>query len=253
MGSRRRHQRPVGWRALVTGLLCLVFTGFMTLNPSVSLAAGEDNQAKILFDNGRVLYREGQYADAIAAWERAYALSNRPLILFNMANAYERNGQIREAIETLNRYRAFAEPQEREVLLRRIRNLESRLAFEPALGPVPQAASSSKTLPVLEISLVGVGLVGLTSGAVLGSSARNYGTKAEAFCGGSHQPCKSPAAPLLEKEKSLSVGADISFALGTAAIAGGVTLWVLRAARSNKSGDISVAPTPEGMVVHGRF
>jgi len=220
----------------------------MIARPAIAQNTNVDTQARILFDNGHALYEEGQYADAIAAWERAYTLSPRPLILFNIANAYERNGQIRKAVETLNRYRAFAPPAEREVLQRRILNLESRVGkdWQPPPG-------TSKMLPLAEISLISGGAMSMVVGVILGSSSRNQGLLAAPLCAGSHQPCVVEAQPFLRKERGLAAGADLTIGLGAAVVGSGIALWVIRSKKTRNEADILVTPTTDGMVVHGRF
>ena len=108
-------------------------------------AADIDARARELYDNGAILYDEGRYEDAIVAWEEAYRLSGRPLLLYNIANAQERLGQWRAALDTLNRYRAYARPEERERLDRRIANLERRLAEDPGLTAAPPASPPPPT------------------------------------------------------------------------------------------------------------
>lgn len=89
-----------------------------------------DTRARELFENGRSLYDEGRYEEAAVAWEEAWELSERPLLLFNLANAYERTARWGEALERLQLYRAFAAAGEAERIEARIRNLELRVADE---------------------------------------------------------------------------------------------------------------------------
>ena len=115
---------------------CLIlFTFLLTLTvPIPSFAQSPqpgteaaDARARELFQNGALLYDEGRYEDAIVAWEEAYRLSPRPLLLFNMANAMERLARWEDALAMLNRYRAFAGAEERDTLDRRMRNIERRV------------------------------------------------------------------------------------------------------------------------------
>jgi tetratricopeptide (TPR) repeat protein len=248
----------LGWRkvALLLGYLGLIVVLFGGgIRPALAQTSTVDKQAQVLFDNGRGLYNEGQYSDAIAAWERAYALSPRPLILFNIANAYERDGQIQKAIDVLNRYRAFAAAGEGDVILRRIRNLEDRVAKQvPVIEMPPPTVPTRKPVPVVELGLVSFGAVGLVTGALLGSSSRNQGTLAAVFCAGSQQPCQVAGAEYLQKERQLALGADVSFGVGLVALTTGVGLWVLRAKkRKSRVADVSILPSTQGVVLHGQF
>lgn len=95
--------------------------------PAVDEPTPEVRAAEI-YDNGTLLYDEGLYDDAIAAWQEAYRLSGLHPILLNIANAYERLQRFEEAIAVLNRYRAFARPDEREQIKERVRAIEERMA-----------------------------------------------------------------------------------------------------------------------------
>lgn len=97
----------------------------------------DDERAHTLYMNGERLYSEGRYEEAVVAFQAAYDLSQRPLLLFNLANAYERLGQLDDAVDALNRYRVFADPSEQDILLARVQALEQRIAKLAAVQPVP--------------------------------------------------------------------------------------------------------------------
>jgi tetratricopeptide (TPR) repeat protein len=185
-------------------------------------SSGEaDARARELFENGRTLYEEGRYEDAIVAWEEAYRLTGRPPLLLNVANARERVGQYQQALEDLNRYRAYARAEERESLERRMRNLELRIeqqrqappaavsvpAPEPAAvapaNPPPAAPPSASAgsasvqakptnlpapssgvgIPRLAgAGLAGLGLAGVVVGSASGLKARAAGAAAADAC-----------------------------------------------------------------------
>ena len=186
--------------------------------------AGEEDEARArsLFENGARLYEEGRYEEAIMAWEEGYRLSKRPLFLFNIANAQERLGKLEEALSSLNRYRAFAADDEREVLEKRVRNLEQRVKASaatpqtgssptsggttgaggtagasgssssanpsvlpggPAAGPKAGTKQNPPTSPLLLPGvLLGAGLVGLGSGAASGLTAVRLQGELQAAC-----------------------------------------------------------------------
>jgi tetratricopeptide (TPR) repeat protein len=108
------------------------------LFPSLAYAQevpADMERARELYENGARLYDEGLYEEAIAAFEAAYQASGLPEMHFNIANAYERLGKWQQALDSLNRYRAFAPSEERETLDRRMRNLERRIAETPVAPP----------------------------------------------------------------------------------------------------------------------
>lgn len=98
-----------------------------------------DARARLLYENGAALYAEGLYEPAIEAFRQALDLSGHHELLYNIANAQERLGDLEGARESLGRYRIYVEPSERETLERRIRALERRIGEEEAMlaTPVP--------------------------------------------------------------------------------------------------------------------
>jgi len=100
------------------------------LFPSNLVSAQSDQEierAIELFENGAILYDEGQYEQAISAWEEVYRLSGEPLIIYNLANAHERLNNLERALELYNAYSAHVTSDDRGTLERRIRNLERRI------------------------------------------------------------------------------------------------------------------------------
>jgi hypothetical protein len=98
----------------------------------------EDARARELHTNGKMLFEEGRHAEALLAWNEAYALSERHLLLFNIALAQEELGLLEEAVSTLFTYRVYASPEEQPSLIAKIAELEHRLkvsAAEPATEP----------------------------------------------------------------------------------------------------------------------
>lgn len=101
-------------------------------------------QAKLLYKNGATLYEEGLYDQAIQAFRESYELSKKPQLLFNIANAQERKGDLQAALDSLNTYRIYATPEQQETIDRRMRALERRIEEQKASGgtapaPAPEA------------------------------------------------------------------------------------------------------------------
>ncbi|MBM4391420.1 MAG: tetratricopeptide repeat protein [Deltaproteobacteria bacterium] len=212
--------------------------GQLILLLSLALAQSPDDlRARELYENGEILYEEGRYEDAIVAFEEAYRLSARPLLLFNIANAQERLGHWEEAHTTLSRYRAYATAGEREVLDRRISNLERRIAEHKSSAPATATAPASSTTAIekntpswaqpLPLAAFTVGAVGIGTGVVLGSMSLAAGAEATASCAvdaGGLLRCPAGAAGALDRETGLALGADIAFVAGAAGLAGGLAL-----------------------------
>ncbi len=224
----------------------------------MSTTAATDSRARELWENGAILYSEGRYEDAILAWNEAYRLSERPLILTNIANAQERLGLWREALETLNRYRAFAPADERDALDRRIANLERRLAeqvtpsTQPAAQPAPAPAPTATSRPGLglPVALLVGGLAGGGVGATFGVLSLGAREDATALCVGSDDDllCPSSAQDALDRDRRYAMVADVSYGTGLVLAAAGVALLV-RARRGAPGVQACLAPVPGGGVV----
>lgn len=212
-----------------------------------------EKRARSLFENGASLYEEGRYEDAILAWEEGYRLSKRPLFLFNIANAQERLGKLEDALASLNRYRAFAPDEERDVLEKRVRNLEQRVktASTPVVPPTgspsagetqvgapakpssaPAGVSKPGTSPLLLPGvLLGAGVVGLGSGIASANAALILQDELKTLCVAQDEGwiCPSDANDLLKAEASQARLSTVGYAAGTAFLLGGLVVgaWQL--------------------------
>jgi tetratricopeptide (TPR) repeat protein len=71
-----------------------------------SVAIAQDEEARDLFSRGQAAYETGDYDTAVRSWERAYEIDPRPLLQYNLAQAYERLGQLDRAVAA---YRLYVE------------------------------------------------------------------------------------------------------------------------------------------------
>ena|SRR6266850_2241403 len=77
--------------------MCLVF--------AVGVAHADDKaKAKALYDEGLRHYNVAEYTQAIDAWKQAYLLSKKPLLLFNIAQAYRLSGDCAQALTFYDSY-----------------------------------------------------------------------------------------------------------------------------------------------------
>ena len=80
----------------------------LALLSGTSLAAEGDDRAREYFMNGKSLFEEGEYQAAVDAWQKAYELSPRALLLYNIATAHEKLGELEEAKKFYMEYRIEA-------------------------------------------------------------------------------------------------------------------------------------------------
>jgi tetratricopeptide (TPR) repeat protein len=214
-------------------------------------APAPESEARSLFLEGRSSYELGRYEDAIAKWESAWRLSQRNLLLFNLANAYERAGMLSEALEHLTRYRTAAPSEEHVALDTRVAFLEARLASQLAeadresaevlLREAEKLAESrrltaqlqqdrlirndtqARDVPVATWLATGVGVAGLATGIVATLAASKTRTEVSDTCvqDGSSTLCPSYATGLLDQHQSQRTLAWAGY--GTALVGLGVT------------------------------
>lgn len=79
---------------------------FLVLLPGVAAAQPSDptQAARAAFNRGLGAAREERFAEAATAFEESYRLRPVPVVLFNLAGAYDRMGRVRQAVEYYNRY-----------------------------------------------------------------------------------------------------------------------------------------------------
>jgi hypothetical protein len=97
-----------------------------------------DREARTLFEQGRVAFDEGRYRDAWDYFHRAYQLSKRPKLLYNVGQSADRLRMDREALKAFKLYlKKVPDADNRKEVEARVKALEERFAREG--DPVPGA------------------------------------------------------------------------------------------------------------------
>lgn len=92
-----------------------------------SLSADDRASARLLYDKATDAYDHGDYSDALKYWTEAYDLTEATILLYSIGNAHERLGNLEEAIEALEGFKASVrDAEENEVLELRLLNLQAR-------------------------------------------------------------------------------------------------------------------------------
>ncbi len=211
-------------------------------------ASDPDGAARTLFLEGESLYAEGRYEEAVAKYEEAYHLSARPLLLFNVANAYERLGAYRKAADALRRYLPDAKPDEAVLLRKRIARLDERAEVREReqaelaslrerdcpVCPVVPPAKPERSSRLVSYGLLGAGVVAVSTGVVFGVVARDAHGDAQAGCRDSGL-CPESAQSDIDRERRFSLMADVSIGLGVVAVAAGVYTTLRASARDERA------------------
>lgn len=93
--------------SMVAGVLSVGAVWSQPVSPvfAASVSTTDEDPAQ-LYDQGRKSYRLGDFEDAVKKWERAYELSDRPLLLYNISLAYKGLYGITKDVADLRRARA---------------------------------------------------------------------------------------------------------------------------------------------------
>jgi tetratricopeptide (TPR) repeat protein len=113
-----------------------------------------DEEARARFAAARLAYADGRFDDALEDFKRAYALSRRPELLFNVGSAADRLRRDQEALEAYEAYlKQVPDADNRRFIEARVRLLRERIADEDRRAaerevPTPQEAASASPLVV---------------------------------------------------------------------------------------------------------
>ena len=213
---------------------------------SASAAAAEPSaEARRLYAEGKAEYAQGHYAQAITLFERSYALSESPALLFNMAQAHRLAGP-EHCTDAVALYKSYlsAQPdaENKKEVEERIVELgdctpekpstataaSSATTAKPSASPPPRkpppAAQNPSHLPTGPVLVTGTGAALLVAGGVLYARAWDKHREAEKLC-----PCYPGTY------SSWEVLTNVSYALlavGGATLAGGVTWWIVTEPRT---------------------
>jgi tetratricopeptide (TPR) repeat protein len=226
---------------------CHALVALAVCAASTSARAEPAADARQLYAEGKAEYAQGHYEQAVKLFERSYALSESPALLFNMAQAHRLAGpnHCADARALYKSYlAAFPEAENRKEVEERIEELNDCAdapAAAPALAPAPPVTPSTISAPAppvvpvapppraasatAPILVSGVGAALTVAGGVLYWRASEKHREAERYC-----PCYPGTFSNWE------VLTNVSYALlavGGATLAGGVTWWIVAEPRDH--------------------
>lgn len=250
-----------------------------------------ETRARKLYREGDAHYAAGRYEEAVVAFAGAYELSPKPLLQYNLANAYERIGDYQSAAAALRRYLESPEASDVVSIRERVRRLDASAEAErkrqeelarakeesdkreqaddrPRAVPIQppardsNAASStdrgsdggpSRTAPLIFTGVAAAGLgVGVAS-ALISRSAR---TDAEAVCA-DDRVCVRTAESELDRHRRFALIADIGFGVAIASAGVAAYLFLRSGSSAKPDGDLAVnvagSRSSFGIEVSGAF
>jgi tetratricopeptide (TPR) repeat protein len=218
-----------------------------------------------LFEQSARSYREGRFQEAVDKLLEARRLKPEPVLLYNLARAYEALGRSDAAADAYSQYLVEEpSPTDRKAIEARITNLRAQAAElaaarkaearpnpAPTDGAPPKAGSDQEEPPprppndgvvgVLPWVLAGVGVAALGTGVVLGVVARGMHDEAVA------EPQQRAAAETQNDAEDLALVSTVTMIAGAVVAAVGIAWLVVRStrppSRSSSSSLSRSAPT----------
>lgn len=215
-------------------------------------------RALSLFEESVGLYQEGRFEEAIVLLRRAYATHEEPVLLYNLGRALEGNGEYAEAVDAYERYLdTSGEIPDRGAIERKVVTLRANLADRARLGrmdevtdeqsrPATQPTDSGGGGSPVPWIVAGGGALIVGVGAVLGVLAD--GAHDDALSAPSQEATREEQ----DRAEGLALGANLAFVVGGLVAAGGIVWGVLELGSSDEQQTrVSVGPT--GIAVEGVF
>lgn len=248
-------------------LFALVTVG-TPMAPRSALAQGDEaaaEQALQLFDQSKVAYQNGKFDEAIDLLKAAYRLSPEPVLLYNLARAYEGKGMLREAADEYARYlETPGEIPDRGAIEAKVKTLreladKQEQPTEPPPDPVPPPPEPVPPPPPPEDEgesinpvpwvIAGVGAVGVGVFGVLGGVALGKNSDAEVA------PSQQEVADTRASAEDLALGATIALIVGGVALGAGVGWGIFDLTTADEPGEVSLRLDvgPGALRATGRF
>lgn len=214
-----------------------------------------DREARALFDAGSTAFEDARYADALSYFRRAYELSHRPGLLYNVGLAADRLRHDEEALAAFEQFLAEAgdSPRRRDVEARvaAIRTaIEARRAATP-VGP-PDASPDAQPPPAHDTAAphdaaappsdraAGGSSVWLAGPIALGTVGLAGGIAALVGIAGAGGCVDMSPSGCVEERGTNGLAVGIYGGVGLAAIAGAV-IWLIVGLSGDDDGGPSVA------------
>jgi tetratricopeptide (TPR) repeat protein len=128
--------------------------GALIITSGVARAQNDlDEKARAHFEAGSSYYEEGDYEQAMREFQRAYDLSKRPTLQYNISLTYEKLGDLANAVGSLEKYlNQEKKIANRSTLELRLENLRKRLERQQKGETEPSAEAGAALTPVEGVS-----------------------------------------------------------------------------------------------------
>jgi tetratricopeptide (TPR) repeat protein len=258
------------------GAFLVVFTSIVNPTLAWGQADSEDSAADSgearkkaleLFSQSEAAYQDGRFDEAARLLEQAYGMHKEPVLLYNLARAYEGMGELEKAVTAYRGYiEGSPEARDRGAITRRIETLEKQLADQKKLdaekqklaaerarrqdSPEPPPADPDRERTGRGIwpwLTAGAGVALLGSGAVVGVLSQSKRDDADA------DPSHASARETFRDAESLATTANVLFIVGGLVTVGGVTWILISTPSSAEQAAVGLGVGPGSLRLQGRW
>ena len=248
-----------------------------------------DEEARALYEAGRVAFDDGRFEAALDRWTESYALVELPALLYNIGTAHDRLGHVAEALDFYERFlEANPDAPNRNYVERRVEVLSAQAAAleranptdsdehgdpgEGALGAgattddaVSEAGSDEASADdeaeaprgqpagAIVVASLGVAVLGAAIATGVVSNGR-YADLEERCPGG---VCPADAQDDIDALQGINLATDVLFAAGGALLVGGVIGWIVKATQGDDDEEdraaVQLDVGPGSLVLRGTF
>ena len=214
-------------------------------------AEAREARALELFDKSEEAYQKGRFQDAVNLLREAYELKKEPVLLYNLARAYEGFGALDLAAKAYEDYLAGQpDTKDRGAIEQRIATLRRQIAEREAskkraAQPAPRPERKPSAVPWI---VAGFGVVGLGTGTAFALLASGKHKDAE------NEPVQITSSHDQDVAKTDATVAAVAFVAGGALAATGLVWAVLDVrASGERAARVRIAPSIGGLRVVGSF
>lgn len=228
----------------------------------------EEAEAISVYKQGSVAYAEGRFTDAANLLLKAYALKHEPVILFNLARAYEGAGNLSGAVDAYRRYLdSVPNASDRLSVEQRVATLRKQIQERAELERQrdeerARAEIERRNLEALKLRdarrrsrqsplpwvVAGVGLAGVGVAFVFGGLSQG------AYNSAVGEPFIAPANRDYSNAVDFANVANVAFVVGGVVAAAGIVWEIVQlASNAKESTSVGVSFGPCGVRVVGSF
>jgi tetratricopeptide (TPR) repeat protein len=229
-------------------------------------------RAHVLYDLSAAAYEAGRFQESVDLLLRAYDITPKPVLLFNLARAYEGLGESKKAIAAYEAYlQAESKAADRGSIERRLVTLRKELADRAALEKErdesarraerehlraleeqkkAEAAEEARRKSPLPWVIASVGGGGIIAGLTFGALSRSRSDAAL------QNPYQRPASSDLTTAKGYATAANVGFIGGSVLAVVGMTWGIIQLQRSptsQRSARIDLRVSPSSVGLAGSF